>query len=163
MVNTVLGPRKLGRTLIHEHVLIGYPGWFMDNRMPRFVREEALARVVDAFQALHDYGIRTVVDPCPMDLGRDVTFNAEVSQRSGIDLVCAVGGYFEAQGIPFTFRPIACWSAIAAAETTTRTRNRWPSAAPMSVLTDSASKSSTPTNVGCATSSNSWMPDSATG
>ncbi len=106
MVQTVLGKRdteKLGRTLIHEHVLIGYPGWFMDNRMPRFVRDEALARVVDAFQQLHAYGVRTVVDPCPMDLGRDVTFIAEVSQRSGIDLVCAVGGYFEAQGIAFTF------------------------------------------------------------
>lgn len=107
MVQTVLGERSLsdlGRTLIHEHVLIGYPGWFMDNRMPRFVRDEALARVVDAFQMLHAFGVRTVVDPCPMDLGRDVTFNAEVAQRSGVNLVCAVGGYFEAQGIPFTFR-----------------------------------------------------------
>ncbi len=105
-VQTVLGSRPadaLGKTLIHEHVLIGYPGWFMDNRMPRFVRQEALARVVDAFQMLHAHGVRTVVDPCPMDLGRDVTFIAEVAQRSGVNLVCAVGGYFEAQGIPFTF------------------------------------------------------------
>jgi phosphotriesterase-related protein len=105
IINTVLGPRapeELGRTLIHEHVLIGYPGWFMDNRMPPFIRAEALDRVVDAFQALHAYGVKTVVDPCPMDLGRDVEFNAEVSQRTGINLICTTGGYFEAQGIPYT-------------------------------------------------------------
>jgi phosphotriesterase-related protein len=103
-IQTTLGPvdvDSLGKTLIHEHVLIGYPGWFIDNRMPRFIRAEAIARVVDAFQKLHEYGVKTVVDPCPMDLGRDVEFVAEISQRSGINLVCATGVYTEAQGIPF--------------------------------------------------------------
>ena len=106
-VQTVLGPRDtdaLGRVLIHEHVLVGYPGWFMDTRMPPFIRHEALARVVDAFQQLHAYGVKTVIDPCPMDLGRDVSFVAEVAQRSGIDLICTTGVYFEAEGIPFTLR-----------------------------------------------------------
>ena len=91
-IQTVLGQRDvdaLGKTLIHEHVLIGYPGWFIDNRMPPFIRAEALDRVVEAFQQLHAYGVKTVVDPCPMDLGRDVEFVAEVSQRSGINLICA--------------------------------------------------------------------------
>jgi phosphotriesterase-related protein len=108
-IQTVLGPRDistLGRTLIHEHVLIGYPGWFMDTRMPPFIRDEALARVVDAFQQLHAYGVKTVVDPCPMDLGRDVGFVAEVAQRTGLNLVTATGVYMEAQGIPFTLRPL---------------------------------------------------------
>jgi phosphotriesterase-related protein len=103
-INTTTGQKdtgQLGRTLIHEHVLVGYPGWFIDNRMPRFVRAEALSRVVDAFQQLHAYGVKTVVDPCPADLGRDVQFVAEVSQRSGVDLICATGVYTEAQGIPF--------------------------------------------------------------
>ncbi len=108
-IQTVLGPRDiatLGRTLIHEHVLIGYPGWFMDTRMPPFVRHEALARVVDAFQQLHAYGVKTVVDPCPMDLGRDVGFVAEVAQRTGLNLITATGVYMESQGIPFTLRPL---------------------------------------------------------
>jgi phosphotriesterase-related protein len=108
-IQTVLGPRDistLGRTLIHEHVLVGYPGWFMDTRMPPFIRDEALARVVDAFQQLHAYGVKTVVDPCPMDLGRDVGFVAEVAQRTGLNLITATGVYMEAQGIPFTLRPL---------------------------------------------------------
>jgi phosphotriesterase-related protein len=104
-VNTVLGrktPAELGKALVHEHVLIGYPGWFMDSRMPPFVRDEALHRAVDAFQQLKSYGVQTVVDPCPMDLGRDITFNAEVSQRSGVTLISTTGGYFEAEAITFT-------------------------------------------------------------
>lgn len=103
-VQTTLGPRpvaELGKTLIHEHVLVGYPGWYIDNRMPRFVRAEAIERVVDAFQRLHEFGVKSVVDPCPADLGRDVEFVAEISQRSGINLICATGVYTEAQGIPF--------------------------------------------------------------
>ena len=106
-INTTTGAisaEELGRTLIHEHVLAGYPGWFMDTRLPPFQRAEAIARVVDAFQQLHAYGVRTVVDPCPTDLGRDVEFVAEVSQRSGVTLVCTTGVYTEAFGIPYTFR-----------------------------------------------------------
>jgi hypothetical protein len=106
-VNTTTGPiavGALGRTLIHEHVLVGFPGWFMDRRQPPFRRAEAVARVVEAFSALHDYGVRTVVDPCPMDMGRDVEMIAEVAQRSGINLICTIGAYTEQQGIPNTFR-----------------------------------------------------------
>ncbi len=106
-INTVAGtttPEELGPTLIHEHVLAGYPGWFMDTRLPPFQRAEALARTTDAFQRLHAYGIRTVVDPCPADLGRDVEFVAEISQRSGIRLICTTGVYTETFGIPYTFR-----------------------------------------------------------
>ncbi len=47
-VQTVLGElagSQLGRTLIHEHALVGFPGWFLDNRQPKHHRDEALARV----------------------------------------------------------------------------------------------------------------------
>jgi phosphotriesterase-related protein len=110
MVNTVTGPvssADLGRTLIHEHVLIGFPGWFMDARQPAFKRDEAMERVVDAFQELHGHGVKTVIDPCPMDLGRDVEFCAEVSRKSGINLICATGAYVESMGIPWTFRALS--------------------------------------------------------
>ena len=106
-INTLGGTiseQELGRTLIHEHVLAGYPGWFMDTRLPPFRRADALLQTVEAFARLHDYGVRTVVDPCPSDLGRDVEFCAEVSQRSGVTLICTTGVYTEAFGIPYTFR-----------------------------------------------------------
>jgi phosphotriesterase-related protein len=106
-VNTANGRlalEDLGKTLIHEHVLVGFPGWYLNSRRPKFQRAEVMARVVDAFQQLHAYGVRSVVDPCPMDLGRDVEFCAEVAQRSGVNLICTTGVYDEAMGISYTFK-----------------------------------------------------------
>jgi phosphotriesterase-related protein len=106
-VQTVTGPvgaDSLGRTLIHEHVLIGFPGWQLDALAPCYVRAEAMARGVDQMQELKGLGVGTFVDPCPMDLGRDVEFLAELSQKSGLRIVCTTGAYFEAEGMTHTFR-----------------------------------------------------------
>ena len=108
-INSVTGKldlADLGRTLIHEHVLVGFPGWYLDPRRPPFVRAEAMARAVDAFQQLHAWGVRSVVDPCPSDLGRDVEFNAEVSQRSRINLICSTGLYTEAMGAGYMIKAL---------------------------------------------------------
>ena len=94
----------LGKTLIHEHVLVGMPGWNMDLQAPKFIRSEAMARAVDRIQELHGYGCNSMIDPCPMDIGRDAEFIAEVAQRSGINIVCATGVYNEFEGMPYTFR-----------------------------------------------------------
>jgi len=108
-VQTVTGAvpvSELGRTLVHEHVLVGYPGWELDARAPKFKRSDALARAVDQMQALQDHGVGTFVDPCPMDLGRDAAFLAEIAQKSGMKIVCTTGAYFEAEGNTFTFRAL---------------------------------------------------------
>jgi phosphotriesterase-related protein len=105
-VPTVTGPVSpddLGTTLVHEHLLIGYPGWQMDALAPRFRRDDALARGIDRMQELASHGVRTLVDPCPMDLGRDVEFMAAVAQRSGMRIVCATGAYKENEGLHYTF------------------------------------------------------------
>jgi len=100
-------PSELGRTLIHEHVLVGMPGWDLDGMAPRFVREEVMARAIDQMQMLADLGVETFVDPCPMDLGRDVEFLAELSQKSGMRIICTTGAYFEEGGITYTFRQLS--------------------------------------------------------
>ncbi len=100
---TVL-PGDLGRTLVHEHVLVGYPGWELDARAPKFKRDEAMVRAVDQMQELQGHGVGTFLDPCPMDLGRDVEFLAELSQKSGMRIICTTGMYFEAEGNTYTFR-----------------------------------------------------------
>jgi phosphotriesterase-related protein len=105
-INTVTGrarPEELGTTLVHEHLLIGFPGWFMDALAPPFVRADVMARAVDRMQELIGFGVRTFLDPCPMDLGRDVEFMAEVAQRSGMRIVCTTGAYKQSEGISYTF------------------------------------------------------------
>ena len=106
-ITTVLGPRAadaLGKTLIHEHVIIGFPGWYLDNRWPKYERGEAMARAVDAFERIKDFGVQSFVDPCPNDLGRDVEFSAELAQKTGVNIVCSTGLYYEAAGIPYLMR-----------------------------------------------------------
>lgn len=105
-INTVTGPARpneLGMTLVHEHLLIGYPGWQMDALAPKFRRADALARGVDRMHELRELGVSTFLDPCPMDLGRDVEFMADVSERSGMRIVCTTGAYKQNEGITYTF------------------------------------------------------------
>src|SRR5882724_536758 len=105
-VNTVTGtctPDELGRSLVHEHLLIGYPGWQMDALAPKFRRTDALHRGVDRMHELREFGVKTFLDPCPMDLGRDVEFMAEVSELSGMRIVCTTGAYKQNEGLTYTF------------------------------------------------------------
>ena len=100
-INTVTGtcsPEQLGTTLMHEHLLIGWAGWELDCAAPRFDRKAALKNCVQQLKGLRDLGVETFVDPCPMDIGRDVEFMAEASQASGIRIICATGLYKEDLG-----------------------------------------------------------------
>lgn len=55
-------------------------------------------------QELKAHGVRTLVDPCPIDLGRDVELMAEVASASGIQIVCATGLYKEEEGAAAYFK-----------------------------------------------------------
>src|SRR5262249_2301085 len=106
-VQTVTGgcaPDALGLTLMHEHLLIGWPGWEAEAPLDRATRREHTLRCVDRLAELYDIGVRTMVDPCPIDLGRDVEFMAEVAQRSRVRIVCATGLYKEDTGAPAYFK-----------------------------------------------------------
>jgi phosphotriesterase-related protein len=109
-VNTVTGrarPEEFGKTLVHEHLLVGYPGWQMDALAPRFRRADALSRGVERMHELRGFGVATFLDPCPMDLGRDVEFMAEVADRSGMRIICTTGAYKQNEGLTYTFGALA--------------------------------------------------------
>jgi len=100
-VQTALGPvapEELGRTLMHEHLLIGYPGFESDTIRPGPGRDEMFQICVDRIEELKSLGISALVDPCPNDLGRDVEFAAKVSQKTRFPIVVATGLYKEAEG-----------------------------------------------------------------
>ncbi|MGH7962511.1 MAG: phosphotriesterase family protein, partial [Candidatus Binatia bacterium] len=104
-VNTVAGtckPQDLGFTLIHEHLTAGMPGWEMDNY--GFDRKREVAKAVDKLKEIKTLGVSSFVDPCPMELGRDPEFAAEVADKSGMRVIIATGLYNEALGIPVHFR-----------------------------------------------------------
>lgn len=107
MVQTVTGSinvERLGRTLMHEHLFIAFPGaWF--DPLAKFDRavfiEEAVRRLL---KLRAEHGVQTFVDPCPIELGRDVTIMKEISERSGMHIVCTTGFYYEELGLPSYWR-----------------------------------------------------------
>jgi phosphotriesterase-related protein len=106
IVQTVLGPidtDKLGPTLVHEHVLFSYPGDTLDPTST-WSRADAVEVAVERMQGLLDQGVRTFVDPCPIECGRDPELMAEIAERSGMQIVCATGFYYEDIGIPYYWR-----------------------------------------------------------
>jgi phosphotriesterase-related protein len=107
MVNTVLGPvpaDQLGLTLMHEHLVIGWPGWEHDAAAPGWKRDDIVKLCVDRMHELKSLGLRTFLDPCPSDLGRDVEVMAKVSQATGVHIICATGLYKEDQGAATYFK-----------------------------------------------------------
>ncbi len=99
VVQTVTGPlpvERLGRVLMHEHVITASPGLRADYPST-FPRTEVLAACVDGLGALKDAGVDTLVDHTTYDLGRDVELLAEVSQASGVAIVAATGVWIDPQ------------------------------------------------------------------
>ncbi|MFK7733608.1 MAG: phosphotriesterase [Pseudomonadales bacterium] len=100
-VQTVTGAisvNELGVTLMHEHLLIGYPGALADTIRPGPSRDDMVATCVSKIQSMQALGIQSLLDPCPNDLGRDVTMAAEVADKTGFNIICATGLYKEDEG-----------------------------------------------------------------
>jgi phosphotriesterase-related protein len=107
VIRTVLGdvpPEAAGITLTHEHIRYAYQGcefdhnnvWDLDS-----VADE-VGRAVHAM--VSDYGIKTIVDLTPPDIGRHPELLAEVARRSGAHIVATTGFYAERMGIGFYWR-----------------------------------------------------------
>lgn len=103
MINTVLGhlsSDELGVTLMHEHLTLSYPGWECDAIAPPYDREAISTALVEALKEAKAYGVKTMVEASPNDLNRDVELDRMISERTGINVICATGMYMESMGKP---------------------------------------------------------------
>ena len=92
----------LGRTLMHEHLVIGYPGWDAHAGLPKVSLEDEVEICVDKIAEIKDLGYSTMLDPCPSDLGRDAELAARVAQRTGFQIILATGLYKQEEGgVPY--------------------------------------------------------------
>lgn len=99
-IQTVTGPihpEQLGRTLMHEHLAIGYPGWEAATNEP-FDRAAAARVCIEKVQQLQALGYASMIDPCPSDLGRDIELMVAVAEATGFNIICATGLYKEHEG-----------------------------------------------------------------
>jgi phosphotriesterase-related protein len=102
-VETTAGPieaSEMGRTLVHEHLLstsesvrVQYPHLYD--------RDAEYGRAVAEVRSVMEHGVKTIVDPACMDLGRDARFAASVAEDTGVQLVMCTGVY----GQHYTFLP----------------------------------------------------------
>lgn len=103
-VNTARGPvrtRELGRMLMHEHLLIGFAGWESDSGACGPNSEDLVRICVDNVVELQEGGISSLLDPCPIDLGRNVELMGEVAARTNFNIVFATGLYHEGAAAPY--------------------------------------------------------------
>jgi phosphotriesterase-related protein len=102
-VNTVLGPVSpddLGITLTHEHICYGYPGWEGDQTVAPFDRRKIVRTALEMMGQLKTLGVKTLVDATPNDGGRFPEILREVSEKSGVNIICSTGYYYEEEGMP---------------------------------------------------------------
>ncbi len=108
-IETVTGKipvEKMGKTLIHEHFVFGYPGFQGDITLGRFNELDAIDAGVQAAKAVQQFGVQTVVDPTPNECGRNPEVLKAISEETGLQIICSTGYYYEGEGATpyFKFR-----------------------------------------------------------
>jgi phosphotriesterase-related protein len=109
-VSTVLGPispDELGITLIHEHILAGNMGWFVDETRYPFDSETATKAALKVMGELGAYRVKTYVDATPKDIGRNVEFLKQIAEKSKMNIICSTGLYTDATGASCYFKYLA--------------------------------------------------------
>ncbi len=105
-INTVTGAipsEDLGKTLMHEHFFFGFPGYAGDSLGYR-TREELVSLGVEAAGRAKTQGVKTIVDATPNECGRDPEILREISERSGVQIICSTGYYYEGEGATAYFK-----------------------------------------------------------
>lgn len=95
-INSVLGPldtSQLGFTLMHEHLINSAAG--IPVNYPEFLGAGFMEDVVSGLIKSKEGGIDTIVDATTIDLGRDVTLQAEASRRSGVNIIACTGWWLD--------------------------------------------------------------------
>jgi phosphotriesterase-related protein len=94
-IETVSGPveaEDLGVTLVHEHLRATSES--VRVQFPHlYDLEEEVRHAVAQVERAQGHGVKTIVDPACMDLGRDVRLAERVVEETGIQLVMCTGIY----------------------------------------------------------------------
>ena len=113
MVNTVLGPMspdKLGTTLVHEHFVFAYPGWFADDTIAPIDPKAIMKTDLAVIKTAQKYGIKTIIDATTNDVGgRDPVLYKKLAKKTGLNIICSTGLYTDHEGSPAYWKTKAIW------------------------------------------------------
>ena len=83
---------RMGITLPHEHVL--YDMVMIDSIGPnRYDKDSVITRMLPFFEELKPFKLQTFVDGTPEFMGRDPLLLAELSRKTGINIITNTGWY----------------------------------------------------------------------
>lgn len=82
--------------LVHEHVLASAAG--IPENYPQLFGADFMYRAKKQLLAIKENGINTIVDASPYDLGRDPKRLQELSQQTGVQIICTTGMFFDLTG-----------------------------------------------------------------
>ena len=102
-INTVSGTissNQMGSTLMHEHMVYANPGWDVDSLCTHFELGELASICAKALVKVKEHGVKTVVDATAPDMWRNVELDKIVSDKTGINIICATGMFYETGGMP---------------------------------------------------------------
>ncbi|KUO75622.1 MAG: hypothetical protein APF77_04290 [Clostridia bacterium BRH_c25] len=106
-IQTVRGPfdpDQLGRTLMHEHFIFGYPGYNGDHTMAPFDEGIYLRKSNEIIEAVKKQGFKTIIDVTPNDCGRNPSFLKKVAEANDFHIICSTGYYYEGEGASVYFK-----------------------------------------------------------
>ncbi|MFN8346174.1 MAG: phosphotriesterase [Spirosomataceae bacterium] len=115
-INGAVRPKQMGKTLIHEHMLVDFIG--ADKiRFDRWNRDDVVKIVLPFLQEAEKQGVRTILDCTPAFLGRDVRLLQSLSLKSGLQILTNTGYYGAVNN-----KYLPAW---AFSETAEQLANRW--------------------------------------
>jgi phosphotriesterase-related protein len=93
-----LDPKALGRTLVHEHVLVDFAGAELASRA-RYDADEVFRVALPHLEELRHRGCQTLFECTPAYLGRDPLLLRRLSEVSGLQIITNTGYYGAARDI----------------------------------------------------------------
>ncbi len=96
MINSVTGPisaDELGFTLMHEHVMVSASGLY--DSYPDLLGPNPEERAIQYLIEAKKGGVDTLVDATTFDLGRKAPLLAEVSKKSGVNIINVTGWWLD--------------------------------------------------------------------
>lgn len=107
MVNTINGELSiddLGCTLVHEHTVSSYSGWFVDATRFPLDKDDAMTEIVDCLSKMEACGVQSFVDATPCENGRNVELLKELSAKTQINIIAVTGFFNEESGSSTYFK-----------------------------------------------------------
>jgi phosphotriesterase-related protein len=104
-ISTATGPldtADLGVTLMHEHVFVLTPDVQQNHPEEWGSEDDRVADAIEKLRKAYDAGVRTIVDPTVIGLGRYIPRIQRIAEQTPVRIVVATGVYTY-EDVPFFF------------------------------------------------------------